>query len=230
MSADDWAKVGAASGLVFVLLLVATFIFGPGLDPPGFNEPGQIVTYIQDNQDELQSATAMSTAAGAAFLLFLGSVVLALRSAEGAPGRLSAAAAAGGIAFVALAGIGVVASQTAAVTTLRDLSTNGQDLLSMWDARTAAFALAGLGFAVLAWAAGVLTLRSGALPNPLGLFSIVAAVFVLGVSIFGAFQQTGAFSPYDGVLSLISLLVIVVWVGVVSLALISSPVYKRARR
>ena len=230
MSADDWAKVGAASGLVFVLALVATFIFGPGLDPPGFNEPGQIVSYVQDNQDELQSATALGTAAGAAFLLFLGSVVLALRSAEGAPGRLSAAAAAGGIAFIALAGIGVATHQAAAVTTLRDLPLDGGDVRSLWDTGVAAFALSGLGFAVLAWAAGVLTLRSGALPKPLGLFSIVAAVFVLGVSIFGAFQQTGAFSPYDGLLSLISLLVIVVWVGVISLALIANPTYKRARR
>jgi hypothetical protein len=228
LSADDWAKVGAASGLVFVLVLVFNMIFGPGLDPPGFAS-GEIVGFVDDNQDEFQAATALSTVAGFAFLLFLGSVVLALRSAEGAPGRLSAAAAAGGIAFVALAGIGVVAEQTAALQTLGPGTGNEEITRSFYDAGVTAFALSGLGFAVLAWTAGVLTQRASALPSLIGAFSAAAGVYVLVVSVFSAFKQTGAFSPYDGILSLISFLVILVWVGVVSLALVVNPVHSRAR-
>jgi hypothetical protein len=228
LSADDWAKVGAASGIIFVLALVAIWIFGPGLDPPGFKS-GEIVGYVDDNKNKIQAATALSTLAGFAFLLFLGSIVLALRSAEGAPGRLSAAAAAGGIAFIALAGIGVVAEQTAALQQLSGGTGNGDITRAFHDAGVTAFALSGLGFAALAWSAGVLTQRAGALPALLGAFSAAAGLYVLVVSIFGAFQQTGAFSPYDGLLGLISLLVIVVWVGVIAIALIVNPVYARAR-
>src|ERR687892_1275979 len=99
MKDDVWAHIGAASGILFVLLLVAGLIFGPGvLDQPGFGaDASSVGDYVADNRNELQALTTLEVAAGFAFVLFLGSIALALRSAEGAPGRLSAAAFAGGV-------------------------------------------------------------------------------------------------------------------------------------
>jgi hypothetical protein len=232
MSDDRWAKLGASGGIVFVLLLAASLIFGPGLDLPAIGDsPATVGAFVTSNHNEIQTAGALSFGAGFAFLFFLGSLVLALRSAEGAPGRLSAVAAAGGIAFVAIAAVGVIAHSTAALNAGVGGRVNAGDttLNALWDVGAVAFTTMGFASAALLWATGLLTLRNGALPRPLGLLSLAGAAYIFVVSLFGTFTESGAFSPLNGLMGEIGLMVLLAWVGLTSLALVQSPVYKRRR-
>jgi hypothetical protein len=229
MSNDRWARVGAAGGIVFVLLLVAGLIFGPGLDPPSMDDNANHVTrYVTDNHAGIQAVGALDFAAGFAFLFFLGSIVLASRAAEGAPGRLSAVAAAGGIAFVAIAGVGVAAHSTAAL----QLDNRGGDphtIAALWDLGQMAFVFMGFASAALLWAVGLLAMRFGAIPALIGIYSLAVAIYTFVISLFSTFTENGAFSPRDGLLGELGLFLFLAWVLAVSAALVASPVYTRAR-
>jgi hypothetical protein len=230
LSNDRWAQIGASGGIVFVLLLVAVLIFGPSLDTPSFSDgAGAVNSYVADNNNELQAAGALSFAAGYAFLFFLGSVVLAVRAAEGAPGRLAAVTAAGGIAFIALAGVGVGA-HTAAALLQRDGGGTPETVTALWDAGNIAFVFMGFGLAAFLVAVAGAAVRFGALPEPLGILAGVLGVFVYVVSLFGTFAEDGAFSVRDGLLGQIELFVLLGVVGLLSLALINKPYYKLKRR
>jgi hypothetical protein len=226
---DRWARIGASGGIAFVVLLVAGLLAGPGLDPPGFgSSAGQVAIYVAKNVNELQALTALDFAAGFAFLFFLGSVVLAGRAAEGAPGRLAAVAAAGGIAFISIAAIGVTAHATAEYQ-VQALSGSAQSVAALWDLGNMAFVVMGFAIAALQWSVGLLSVRFGALPRPIGLFSLAAGVYTFIASLFGTFAENGAFSVRDGLLGEIGFFVFLVWVALVSIALVQSPVYARAR-
>ena len=61
-------RLGAATGIAFVVLLVAGFVFGPD-KPPGFNDTAQQVSsYVHDNRDETQAATGLFVLGGFFFL------------------------------------------------------------------------------------------------------------------------------------------------------------------
>lgn len=227
MKDDVWAHIGAASGILFVLLLVAGLIFGPGVDPPSFEASSdEVASYVADNRNEIQALTTLEVVAGFAFVLFLGSIALALRSAEGAPGRISAAAFAGGVAFIAIAATGVAAQGAATYHEGLD-----SDLVRVLvDLRDNAFVISGFAAAALLWFSGVVSLRFGALPFPLGPLSMAGGLYLLVVSIFGAFSETGAFSRTDGVLGFIAFLVLLAWVAATAAALTVKPIWSRAGR
>lgn len=214
---------------MFVLLLVAGMIFGPGLNPPSIDDgPAQVTRYVKDNHDGIQGVSALDFGAGFAFLFFLGSIVLASRAAEGAPGRLSAVAAAGGIAFVAIAGVGVAAVNTAAFQ-LDNGAGNASTVTALWDLGQMSFVIMGFASAALLWAVGLLAIRFGALPAALGVYSLALAAYTFVIALFGTFSESGAFSPRDGLLGEIGLFLFLVWVAAVSAALVASPVYNVAR-
>ncbi len=60
---EKFRLASAVSGVVFVVLIVLSFIFGPG-DPPGFNDSTEsIASYVTDNRTEFQAAMAFTIAA-----------------------------------------------------------------------------------------------------------------------------------------------------------------------
>lgn len=81
MADTRWERLGAATGIVFVILSVlALFIGGqPGAAP-------DVVQYFVENRGRLLVQSFLAGVASIFFLWFLGSVRSYLRAAEGAPG------------------------------------------------------------------------------------------------------------------------------------------------
>ena len=210
-------QLGAATGIVFVVALLASFVFGPD-KPPGFNDTAQQVSsYVHDNRDQIQAATALTVFAGFFFLWFLGSLARTLRRAEGrGPGRLGAIAFAGGITTIAVATVGQAAFWTAAYHTDLDPSV----VRGLYDLGSGAFLLVGIGIAALIGASSVVGLRTGALPPWLAAYGAVFSAFTLVVTVVGSFQETGGFSPSDGFLGLLVFLGFLVWTLATSIVLV----------
>ena len=98
----------------------------------------------------------------------------------------------------------------------------GSDTINaLWDLGAVAFVTMGFASAALLWSTGLLALRAGALPNPLGILSLVGGAFIFVVSLFGTFQEDGAFSPLNGLMGEIGLFVLLGWVALVSVALVN---------
>lgn len=220
MSEEAWPKVGAAFGILAALLLILSVIFGPTDSPPGFEDSAtDAQTFIQDHRGELQAAIALQFAAIVAFAWFLGSVFYRLRPAEPAA-RLSAVALAGGV----LVAVGGLMGSTAAGASLYHVDTLDADtVLALWDLSLFGYLFFLVGLTVLAGAAGVLALRSAALPALLGGYSALTAAYVFIVGVVGTFSETGAFSPSDGAFGFIAFLLFIVWLLAMGATLVTNP-------
>jgi hypothetical protein len=210
-------QLGAATGIVFVVALLASFVFGPD-KPPGFNDTAQQVSsYVHDNRDQIQAATALTVFAGFFFLWFLGSLARTLRRAEDrGPGRLGAIAFAGGITTIVVAIVGQSAQWAASYHTDLDPTV----VRGLYDLGSGAFLLVGIGIATLIGASSVVALRAGTLPSWLAGYGAVFTAYILVVSVVGSFQETGGFSPSDGFLGLLIFLGFMIWTLATSIVLV----------
>ena len=105
MAEDRWERIGAATGIAFVVLAGAGLLFVS--TPPQAGAPTEeIVAYSLENRDGLLMQSYLFGLAGIFFLWFLGSLRAYLRRAEGDTGRLSAVAFGAGIATFAAFGTG----------------------------------------------------------------------------------------------------------------------------
>ena len=124
MSDDRFARYGAASGILAVLLTVGGFVGfilpnAPDLDAPGTDW----ATYFTAHQSRIQVGVIVLGVGLFFFIWFLGSLRSALARAEGGEGRLASIAFGGGI--VAVASL-LIAASAGAVAALRpeDLDPN----------------------------------------------------------------------------------------------------------
>lgn len=183
MSNHLWQRLGAASGIVYVLVILA-----PDLIPRG---PSEELTMTA--AEAMAQSCATITAARLTdaivpishilgylfFLFFLGSLWSALRRAEGGDGWLSAAAFGGGLVSLAIrlgsatVSLAVVHNSCAGIDAqLFQILTN--------DVGGAALFLSFFPLAVLSVACAVMAIRFGApLPRWLGWMSAVVAVALL---------------------------------------------------
>src|SRR5215211_452529 len=99
-----WEQIGAAGGIIFVVLQMAlqALIQAGGGEPP-FGAPAPtIVTFFMAKDSQLFAlGDYLSTISLIAFLWFLGSLWATLRRAEGEPAWLSLVALASGLMIVA---------------------------------------------------------------------------------------------------------------------------------
>src|SRR5918995_4026470 len=113
MDNDRYARYGALTGIVFVVLLVIGFLIvtptPPDLDSP-VNEWSE---YYTDEQDAIRAGIVIVSVSLFFFIWFLGSVATALRVAIGNP-RLPTVAFGGGIPFVAAIFVAITATAAAA--------------------------------------------------------------------------------------------------------------------
>jgi hypothetical protein len=211
-------RLGAASGIIFFILLVASFVFGPD-KPPAFTDSAQkVANYVSDNRDQIQSGAALTVLSGPFFLWFLGSLARSLRLAEErGPGRLAAVSFAGGIVALVLASAGTGIQWAASYHSDLDPST----IRALWDSGVGIFSFAlGMGIATLIGAASVLALRTGALPRWLAAGGAAIALLELVYGVVSMFKETGAFSAADGAIGLIGFLLFAVWVLATSIVLV----------
>jgi hypothetical protein len=169
-------RVGAATGLLAVALIVASFVMSG--DTPDFDAPAQEwATYYADDQDKIQVSALLLAVAGVALTWFfailrgeLGRIELAARGFT----RLSHAVLAGGV--LAVTGLVVGTSLEAGVASLA-ADTDPEIFRALGNALGAVWMLAIVGFVVLLTATSLLILASRALPvwiAGIGLLSAVA--------------------------------------------------------
>jgi hypothetical protein len=199
------ARMGAATGIIAVVLMLIGFaVFGS--DIPKVDDPAQEwQKFFVDHQDRVQTAMTLVGIALFFFLWFLGSLRDAIGAAEGGGRRLASIAHGGGVVAVAALTAGIAANIAASFHP-QEVDPNLTRALSDYFGVIASPAAAGL--AALFAATAVAGYRHGALPAPIAGISATAAIgqlFAYPV----ALTDHGAFAP-DGVLGL--------WVPVITFA------------
>jgi hypothetical protein len=175
MQNSRWEQIGAAGGIVFVVLQMAAqaLIQVGGAEPP-FDAPASTIAafFMARNSQLFALGDYLSTLSLIAFLWFLGSLWAALRRSEGEPGWLSFVAAASGLMIVAAVGGG---GGWPLAVFRKDQGLDPQIARLLFDQGNFAFANAWAMLASLSLATGVVSIRTGALARWLGWAGVLIA-------------------------------------------------------
>jgi len=223
MTEDRYAKYGAATGLVSVVLIVVGFLIVLP-QPPDANAPAdEVASYYVDEQDGIRASLLIVSIALFFYLWFLGSLATTLRVSAGNP-RLPTVAFAGGIAGGGLLLVGLTAFAAAAFSPEQSTP---EVTKALNDVGLMAAAPGAAGFAALFAATALVILRSRALPEWLGWAAAITAVaqlLPLGVM----FTDDGAFAA-DGALGLIvPVITFLVTIGALSICIMRLPPEERS--
>ncbi|HXA30462.1 MAG TPA: hypothetical protein VN193_17140 [Candidatus Angelobacter sp.] len=209
-----WERLGAATGILFVVLLMVSIFMVP--QTPDVNAaPGVIASYYSDHRNAVLASAYLGGLAIPVFLWFLGSLFQALRRAEGEHARLSIVCLAGGIATATFAlGMAIFAATLAW----------GSALQADGGAVRALFLLSSMSvqfiyFAMVAFvlAGSVLMIRTGVISRWIGEAGVVfAAVMLVGAA---SLAPSGAFQ-LNGGLTFAGLLAFALWVLSVSVRMV----------
>jgi len=215
---DRYAKYGAATGLIAVILFVVGFIIVTP-SPPDVSAPAEEVSsYYADEQDGIRAGLLIISVALFFYLWFLGSLTTTLRVSAGNP-RLPTVAFAGGLFG---AGLFLVALTAVAAAAFRPDQTTPEITQALNDVALLVAGPAAVGFAALFAATALVILRGDALAEWLGWVAAIAAVgqlLPLGV----IFTDDGAFAA-DGALGLIvPVITFVVAIGALSISIMRLP-------
>jgi hypothetical protein len=214
-----WERLGAATGIAFVVFLLASFLVIPDT-PPALDDPvAKIRSFYVDNSSAWQASTYLTGLAAFFFIWFLGSLRGALERAEAhvAGGvRLARIVTPAGAVTLALALVNSAVSD--ALATRVAAEADQAVIRALYDVLSFTVTFTAFPIAALVAATSVVSYRTDLLPplvTWLGL-SLVPAWLVAG---FGMFVESGAFSP-TGSVGFVVLLVWVAWVLAVSASLI----------
>jgi hypothetical protein len=174
MDTRQWDRLAAATGIVFVLMQIATGVLMG--DTPDFDAgPREIREYFIDDGGAILAVTMINALSALFFIWFLGSLRAVLRVSEGGQGRLSAVAFAGGLATITIAvaaslpGAALAWEDTARVV---DLGT----LAFVWNLNALGFVgLVGTGMAFVL-AVSVVIFRTRLFPSWVGVVGVLAAI------------------------------------------------------
>jgi hypothetical protein len=206
---DRWAPV---SGAVFVALIVVTF-FLPTESPPGIGDSAQtVVSWFADHRTALLASGYLSGLAIAAFLVFLSSLVHAIR--ETGESMLATIALAGGLVLAAYA-LAATATHTLLAHNLA-ATLDPSVVKALWE-----IGFVGLGYAfplaVVVAATSLWALRTRYLPQWYGALGFVASVwFVVGGA---TYARDGFFAP-DGAFGFIAFVAFLAWVLLTSILIL----------
>jgi hypothetical protein len=197
MEADRYARYGAATGIIGVLLIFVGFAIY-GTDVPDASASAQEWgSFFRDHQDRIQTSMVLLSLGTFFFLWFLGSVRSAIAAVEPAGGRLATIAVAGGVIAAVFFIIAISASATAA---FRPDEVDPQLTRALNDFGVLAAGPTAAGVAALFGAMAIAGYRLGAFPAPVaGLAALAAIVQVFAM--LTVTTDTGALAP-DGWLGL----------------------------
>lgn len=228
MNESNWKKVGAATGIVFVALLVATLFTAPSpkivlpIDRGPFvtNTTEGIVSYFSDNQDGVLLTAFLVVVAGAAFLWFAGTLLSYLRTAEGGTGRVSVIGFSGAIASAALF---TAAGATQAATALSIEESTSEIVRAMVSIGYMLSGFAEVIFLVWVVAVVLVIFRTRALPAWLGwlgaLNALLGAYGVFDIFSEGVRESFGPIFSIEGALGIVSFLVFLGWLLLLAITL-----------
>ena len=184
--ASTLERLAPLTGVLFVALLVASFIVG-GESPDADASTQEVVEFWAD--DDTQILSAILGALAAVFVVWFGaSLSAALRRFEGEPGRLSSLVFAGFI-ILAVGASAFCGFQFAAADTVNDVPPEVTQTLSVLFSDFF-FPLA-VGNMVALIASGISILRHGALPSWLGYLALVLGIAAVTPVGFFAFLGAG---------------------------------------
>jgi len=222
MSEQRWERLGAATGIAFVVLAFASFFVGGELPKPG-DSAQQVVAYYTDESDRILWSGWLWGLAGIMFLWFLGSLRSHLRKAEGDTGRLSAVVFGGGIAGGVVFSIGVAISSALAFGIAQNAPAELTDAFS--DLATHLYNGAAFAFFVLVLATTLISGRTKVFPAWLGWFGWLVALLTLAASLTVVYD-TGLFSTGE-IVSILSFFGFFLWflaLSIVTMQQVGKPV------
>jgi hypothetical protein len=176
MEEQRWERLGAATGIAFVVVAFASFIIGGELPKPG-DSAEQVVSFYTDGSDKILWSMWLWGIAGIFFVWFLGNLRNHLVKAEGGTGRLTGVMFAGGIAAGVVYSIGVTISSLLAFGTAETVSAELTDTLS--DLATHLYNGSAFGFFVFVLAIVLISGRTKVFPAWLGWFGWLVALLTL---------------------------------------------------
>lgn len=223
MTDDHYAKYGAATGLVSVILLVVGFLIVTPEPPDVSASASEFAQYYFEEKDAIRAGVLIVTLALFFYIWFLGSLSTTLRVSAGGP-RLPTVAFAGGI----VGGAFLMTALTAvAAAAFRPDETSPELIRTLNDVAVLSGGPAAAGFAALFGATALVILRSDGLAEWLGWLAGVTAVtqlLPLGV----IFADDGAFAA-DGALGLlVPVITFVATIGALSVYIMRLPAEKRS--
>jgi len=216
MDQKRWERVGAASGIVAVVLIMACFAIVPA--PPKLNNLPKTITYLADHRTGVLVQSYLFILSTGFAVWFASSVRTHLRRNEGGTGRVSDVAFGGALVGSAL--LAVSAMFVAGSAFRADTAANAANIRLMADLGTIAFAMAAVPVAIFVGATAVVSMRSGAFPMAHYVAGFAVTLALVGVPLL-LVGDTGFFSVNDpfnaGTLALLAFLV---WEAVTSVMLI----------
>ena len=197
MENDRYARYGAATGIIGVVLIAIGFgIYGADI-PESSASAREWGSFFSEHQDRIQTSMVVLSLGTFFFLWFLGSLRSAIAAAEVAGGRLATIAVAGGVVAAIFFIIAVSASATAA---FRPDEVDPTLTRALNDFGVLAAGPTAAGVAALFGAVAIAGYRHGAFPAPVaGLAALAAIVQVFAM--LTVTTDTGALAP-DGWLGL----------------------------
>jgi hypothetical protein len=211
-----WERYAWAAGIVFALALVAESVVAVGIGLTHQDSAATIATGLHAHEGRMIVIACVSIVYAVAFVVYLWKLYGWLRGDPARPNDLSTLVLVGGVLFVTLHAIsdvgitGMLGAKVASYSAAHD-----QGLSFSLYYLTYALDSVGDMFGSLAFlAAGVLVLRSDALPRWLGWVAIVTAPFLL----LQAFGLGGVIATFGLALDLVGLLLLLVFVVASSIA------------
>jgi hypothetical protein len=220
MNDDRFARYGAVSGILAVVLVVGSFVGFILPNAPDLNAPGiDWAAYFTDHQSRIQVGVIVLGVGLFFFTWFLGSLRSALARGEGGDGRLASVAFAGGILGIVTL---LIAASAGAVAALRPEDLDPNTTRAFNDLGVVAGGPGAAGFTAFFAATAIVGYRHKAVPAPVaGLSALAAITQPLGYGV--AVTDTGAFAA-DGVLGgFIPIITFVIAMVALSYALIREP-------
>ena len=206
---DDvkWERIGAAAGVLFVILvLIGSFL--PGESPPAVDDSARdIARYFHGHSGAIQAGAFIVGLGAIALLWFLGSLWSRLRRPEGTR-RLATIAAGGGVVTIGLVLIGFAMNATIALR-LESLGVLGARFF--YTLSSVVISMASFSIAALVIATSAAAMRSKVFPVWLGWVGAVLGLLWVIAGLGVATDNSGIFT-----LGFIAFLLWLVWILVIS--------------
>lgn len=209
-------RVGAATGIIFVLLVViGLFVVVP--KAPAFDSsPARIQQFYVQHRHDLQVGLFIASFGFFFYVWFLGSLVSHLRAAEGREGRLTAIVFGSGL--IVITGF-IVALAVFAAAAFGPGQTSAEVVRALNDFAFLLAVPAALVATAFFAAIAKLSLKTGALPVWLSWLAVLAAIGS-GFAAGGVFSDSGAFNAGDGALGFyVPFISFLLWILLASIVL-----------
>lgn len=208
MTDQPYSRAAAASGIVFVLLMLGA-LFAPGPPPKASDSAASIARSLSDDRGVILVGMWIAGAALVFALWFLSAVAEWLRQAgRDADRPLASAAAAGGAVGVVLVLVGMLFfyGATFEVAGAKQLAV----VRGLTDAGNASVEMSKFGIALFVAGASLVGLRGALVPRGLGVAGLGSGALGLASSI--PLFAEGSFTQFGGGLDLLGGAPVIVWI------------------